>query len=564
MAQGTQTFGKYQILERVATGGTAEVYKARLGGLGGFERIVAIKRVLPHLSHNPEYVRSLVDEAKVAGLLSHANIVQILDLGQVDGLWFIAMEYVHGRDLGTLLARARKNGLKLPIPQATFVTIELLKALEYAHSRQVLRDGVAVPLRVVHRDVSPPNVLISFQGEVKLTDFGIAKAALSATETMAGHIKGRFDYMSSEQAGGARDLDQRSDLFSIGTLLYEMLTGSHPFRAESELATIERVRTGKRVPIMEINPDVPPALAAILDRGLAVDRNERYPSASAFREALEGFFHDMGFLATVATLAAYVRNLFPEVDPRPTAQRPDDSDILDEADDLELGPVDSGTSRLDRALASFPSLPARVASPVSAPGRPVPAVNTPLPPAPLRAFEEEAATAVRRVWTVGEQETAIRRAPPDLEAGAISLTPFAREPDQGPVRRVPVEPVRSRARSRTPAPAPVRPSIGWLGAMLAASGTVGGLVVGAMLVLLIVWAAGLRAAPPLPAPAVRVTAPAGTVVLLDGAVVGTEFDVKPDRPQVVEVRTPGQAPWRREMSLPPGAAVEILVLTTAH
>ncbi len=566
MAQGTQTFGKYQILERVATGRTAEVYKARLDGLGGFERIVAIKRVLPHLSHNAEYVRSLVDEAKVAGLLSHANIVQILDLGQADGLWYIAMEYVHGRDLGTILQRAQRKGLQLPVPQATFITIELLKALEYAHSRQVIRDGVSVPLRVVHRDISPPNVLISFQGEAKLTDFGIAKAALNAAETMAGHIKGRFDYMSAEQAGGARDLDQRSDLFSVGTLLYEMLTCTHPFRADSELATIERVRTGQRIRLTVANPDIPLALEAILDRALAVDRNQRYPNASAFREALESFFHEMGFLATVATLAAYVRNLFPEADPRPTSYRPDDGDILDDADDVDLGMADSGTSRLDRALASFPSLPARLSTPHPA-GRPLTGTNAPVPQ--HRDFEAEAATVVRKMWTSAEQqETALRRVSADILGGNVSLTPQAlTEPDIAPiiVRRPAHEsrPRRERVRAGNPAPM-VQQSVGWLGGLLVAVAALTGIFVGAVTVLLIVWAADLRAEIPLDAPAIRVTAPAGTTVLLDGAQVGTEFDIKPNRSQTIEVRAPGQPPWRRELQLPPGAVVEVLVLTASH
>ena len=159
-----QTFGKYQILERIATGGMAEIYKARLEGIGGFQRTFAIKRILPHLSANQDYIAMLVDEAKVAGLLSHANIVQILDLGQVDQIWYIAMEHVEGRDLGGVLKRARERGLVLPVPHAAFITIELLKGLEYAHQRQVMRGGRAVPLNIIHRDISPPNVLLSFQG----------------------------------------------------------------------------------------------------------------------------------------------------------------------------------------------------------------------------------------------------------------------------------------------------------------------------------------------------------------------------------------------------------------
>jgi serine/threonine protein kinase len=307
-----QTFGKYQILERIATGGMAEIYKAKLEGIGGFQRTFAIKRILPNLSQNGEYIAMLVDEAKVAGLLSHANIVQILDLGQVDGIWYIAMEYVHGRDLGAVLRRAKKKGLCLPVPHTVFIAIELLKGLEYAHQRQVMRGGRPVALNIIHRDVSPPNVLLSFQGEVKLTDFGIARASLKAMETVSGIVKGRFDYMSPEQAAGAKDLDQRSDLFSVGVVLYEMLTGHHPFRTDNEIGTIERVRTGHYLPVSQRNPEVPFTLETIVDRALQVNRDDRYPSGTAFKEALDKFFHDAGFIFTHATLASYVRGLFPE------------------------------------------------------------------------------------------------------------------------------------------------------------------------------------------------------------------------------------------------------------
>ncbi len=312
-----QTFGKYQILERIATGGMAEIYKARLEGIGGFQRTFAIKRILPNLSQNSEYIAMLVDEAKVAGLLSHANIIQILDLGQVDGIWYIAMEYVAGRDLGAVLRRARKKGLCLPVPHTVFIAIELLKGLEYAHQRQVMRGGRPVALNIIHRDVSPPNVLLSFQGEVKLTDFGIARASLKAMETVSGIVKGRFDYMSPEQAAGSKDLDQRSDLFSVGVVLYEMLTGHHPFRTDNEIGTIEKVRTGRYIPVSQRNPEVPFTLETIVDRALQVNRDDRYPSATAFKEALDKFFHDAGFIFTHATLASYVKGLFPEASARP-------------------------------------------------------------------------------------------------------------------------------------------------------------------------------------------------------------------------------------------------------
>ena len=194
-----QMFGKYQILRRIATGGMAEILQAKTESIGGFQRSFAIKRVLPHLSQNKEYVAMLVDEAKVAGLLSHANIVQILDLGQIDKVWFIAMEYVAGADLGKVLHLAKTKGLVLPVPHSIFIAMELLSGLEYAHRRRVMKDGRPVPLNIVHRDISPPNILMSFQGEVKLTDFGIASASHKALETEVGIVKGRYDYMSPEQ-----------------------------------------------------------------------------------------------------------------------------------------------------------------------------------------------------------------------------------------------------------------------------------------------------------------------------------------------------------------------------
>ena len=290
-----QMFGKYQILRRIATGGMAEILQAKTESIGGFQRSFAIKRVLPHLSQNKEYVAMLVDEAKVAGLLSHANIVQILDLGQIDKVWFIAMEYVAGADLGKVLHLAKTKGLVLPVPHSIFIAMELLSGLEYAHRRRVMKDGRPVPLNIVHRDISPPNILMSFQGEVKLTDFGIASASHKALETEVGIVKGRYDYMSPEQARGAKDLDCRSDIFSLGVVLYEMLAGQHPFRMETELGTLDRIRLGTYTPLCEANPAIPPKLGRIVGRALANERNERYATAKVLREALDEFFMKASF-----------------------------------------------------------------------------------------------------------------------------------------------------------------------------------------------------------------------------------------------------------------------------
>ncbi|MFT5583200.1 MAG: serine/threonine protein kinase [Cognaticolwellia sp.] len=309
--QPIEHFGKYQILERVAQGGMAEIYKARMEGIGGFNRLFAIKRILPNLSQNKEYIDLLVDEAKVAGLLSHANIVQILDLGEVSGQYYVAMEYVNGRDLGRVIARCNKRGITLPVPHSVFVLIEVLKGLEYAHNRQIMRGKTPMPLDIVHRDVSPSNVLLSFQGEVKLTDFGIAKARVKALETVSGVIKGKFDYLSPEQAMG-QQLDPRTDLFAAGVLLYEMLCGVHPFRQGGDLKTIAKIKTGVYTAPTIANQDVPYSLELVLNRALALDPNERYQSATEFKEALTKFFHDAGFIFSHSTLAAFLKGLFPE------------------------------------------------------------------------------------------------------------------------------------------------------------------------------------------------------------------------------------------------------------
>lgn len=310
-------FGKYRVLRRIAVGGTAEIYEARLDGIGGFQRTFAIKRILPHLSGQAEFMDMLVEEAKVAGLLSHANIVQIMDLGQEAGDCFIAMEFVRGPDLGAVLARCRDKGIALPVPHAVFVASEMLKALEYAHTRQVVRNGRLIPLDIVHRDISPANILLSLQGEVKLTDFGIAKASVNALQTVSGVIKGRFDYMSPEQSAGD-PVDARTDLFATGVVLYEMLTGRHPFRRNKEPATLDAIRAGDFKPPSAHNPDVPHALELVVQKALAVDPDDRWTDATDMKDALDRFFHEAGFIFTHTTLAAFLRGLFPQAVPRPS------------------------------------------------------------------------------------------------------------------------------------------------------------------------------------------------------------------------------------------------------
>ncbi|MEQ9081192.1 MAG: protein kinase [Sandaracinaceae bacterium] len=290
--QAPVLYGKYQLLDLLARGGMAEVFKAKSHGVEGFEKILVIKRILPELSENPQFVDMFINEAKIAVSLSHANIVQVFDLGRADERYFIAMEYVAGYDLATILARGKK--LNKPIPQelAVYVVSEVAKGLDYAHRR---RDAQLKPLHIVHRDVSPQNALISFEGEVKLTDFGIAQAAMAVEEkTDAGVLKGKYAYMSPEQARGEA-VDGRTDLFALGTVLYELLSGQNPFYVpESSYETLRKVREHDFMPLSARLPEIPKELAAIVERAMSATADERQPNAGALYEELVQFLYSSG------------------------------------------------------------------------------------------------------------------------------------------------------------------------------------------------------------------------------------------------------------------------------
>ncbi|RME51940.1 MAG: PEGA domain-containing protein [Deltaproteobacteria bacterium] len=304
-----QLFGKYILIDKVAVGGMAEIYKAKALGLGGFEKTLAIKKILPHFAENDEFVTMFIDEAKIAGQLNHANIVQIFDLGEINGDYFIAMEYVYGRDLRASLRMAEKKGKPFSIEQAVYIIIETLKALDFAHRK---KDSKNRDLNIIHRDISPQNILISFEGEVKLTDFGIAKATSKASQTQAGVLKGKFAYMSPEQASGKR-LDQRSDLFSVGILLYELLTGTRLFLAKTDFATLELVREAKVERPSKFNRKIPNALDRIVLKALKKKPEQRYQHALDFQEDLTRFLYSSStFSLDKLNLAAYMQDLFAE------------------------------------------------------------------------------------------------------------------------------------------------------------------------------------------------------------------------------------------------------------
>ncbi|HUH04875.1 MAG TPA: serine/threonine-protein kinase, partial [Kofleriaceae bacterium] len=296
------TIGRYEIIERLAVGGMAELFKARSRGVHGFERRLVIKKILPKLAADDEFVRMFIDEARITAQLHHAKIVQVLELGFDGDELFIAMEYVDGIDVLDLLKRCKKRDLPLPRAMAVHIAGEVLEALAYAHEAT---DEGGKPLHIIHRDVSPGNVLISRAGDVKLTDFGIARASERQQETQAGTLKGKYNYMSPELIA-QRPLDCRSDLFSVGVMLAEMLIGTRLFSAASDLDLLLQVRDAKLDRLDQYGAGIPANLRAILDHALTVRPDDRYGSAAEFREQLADWSFASGQRVGARELAAFV------------------------------------------------------------------------------------------------------------------------------------------------------------------------------------------------------------------------------------------------------------------
>lgn len=299
-------FGRYLLLKRIARGGMAEIYRAAAYGEEGFAKRVAIKRMLPKLTKDPEFVDMFIAEAKLAAGLNHANIVQIHDFGCIDDRLYHAMEYVHGMNISELVIEMRKHGQPVPVGPACFIVCEAAYGLEHAHNH---RDRQGRPLSIIHRDVSPSNIIVSFDGQVKIADFGIAKASWVRRETRTGVIKGKFKYMSPEQARGKR-LDQRTDLFSLGVCLFKMLTLRDVYNGKSEQTLLMQAREGKIETVRKHNPVVSEKLEAILAKVMHPDREQRYPDATSFRDALENFLFANKLQMFPSSLARYMRDGF--------------------------------------------------------------------------------------------------------------------------------------------------------------------------------------------------------------------------------------------------------------
>ena len=299
-------FGNYYLFERINVGGMAEVFKGASYGVEGFERLFAVKRVLPNISEDQEFIEMFIDEAKIAVQLNHANIGQIFELGNAEDSYFIAMEFVQGKDLRAIFDRARRIGVQLPLPMVCHIIKDVCEALEYAHNKKNDRQEA---MGLVHRDVSPQNVLVSYDGEVKLIDFGIAKAAGKASRTQAGILKGKFGYMSPEQVRG-KPIDHRSDLFALGVVLFEMLTLERCFLGESDFSTLEKVRNVDIRRPSTLNRDIPPELENIVLRALARSPDDRFQTAAEFQDALQKYLYQSGAFYARKDLASFMRDTF--------------------------------------------------------------------------------------------------------------------------------------------------------------------------------------------------------------------------------------------------------------
>jgi serine/threonine protein kinase len=304
--RGTTRLGSYEILRKLTRGGMAEIFLARTSGPSGFEKLVVLKKILAKYAGKPRYVQLFLDEARLAASLDHPNIAQVYDIGMVDGSYFFAMEYLHGQDVRSILHRAWRIGARFPIEHAVQIARNVASALHFAHDK---RRGDGTLLGLVHRDVSPSNIIVTYDGATKLLDFGVAKTAASTVKTRTGALKGKIAYMSPEQARGA-PVDRRSDIFSLGIVLWEMVTTQRLYRAENDLATLQMIINQAPRPPSQVCPDCPPELERIVLRALAPGATQRYATAEQVVNELDEFAREHRLKQSPNALAAGLGELF--------------------------------------------------------------------------------------------------------------------------------------------------------------------------------------------------------------------------------------------------------------
>ncbi|MDD9937729.1 MAG: serine/threonine-protein kinase, partial [Myxococcales bacterium] len=376
-------FGKYMLLDRLSSGATASVYRANVRGEAGFERVVAIKRILPHMAGDPAFVKTFVTEAKTTARLTHANICPIYELGKVGESLYMAVEYVAGKDLGRIRRALEKKGQIMPAVTAAWIAARLCDALDYAHN---LKNMAGERIGIVHRDLSPTNIVLSYEGQVKLIDFGLAKAVGKSQQTNVDALKKKLSYMSPEMVKG-RAPDARSDIFGVGICLYEMLTGRKLFAGENDIDTLKQVGLATVPPPSAVMDDAPEDLELILMRALEREPDDRWQDAAEMGEALNGFLQKTAPTFGINQLSAWMYELFgDEIEGEQSSFR----HLINASNDPEVvkarraffsspdGAAARARAEVERRLSSGPPRDVVVGQPVQLKPAPVPADIKPI------------------------------------------------------------------------------------------------------------------------------------------------------------------------------------------
>jgi serine/threonine-protein kinase len=393
----------------------ARIYIARSTGIGSFERHVVLKLILPERAQDETSVQMFLDEARLAASLNHQNVAQVFEVGREAGIHYLAMEYVHGQDLRALLARAGSAGTRVPLELALTIVAGAAAGLEHAHER---RNSDGTPMGIVHRDVSPSNIMIGYDGAVKLLDFGIAKATSRSIETQSGVIKGKFAYMAPEQCRG-RDVDRRSDVFSLGIILYEVTTQHRCFRADSDFDTMHRIVTGDIMRPSRLIQGYPQALEAIVMKALATDAAQRYQSAAQLLEALEAYATTTRMSMSTMTLGRFMRDMFGDV-PEPWLVTGRFQQVVD-AREQTISNTNASGDHLQPPRAPSPSSPVSPSHPALQWPRSPSSSAAPLPPPP-RPPSSPPAPALRRPSSPSSASSpALRPPPPPPSASSPAL-----------------------------------------------------------------------------------------------------------------------------------------------
>ncbi|KFE69356.1 hypothetical protein DB31_6331 [Hyalangium minutum] len=422
-------FGNYVLLRKLAEGGMAEIFLAKQLGAEGFERDVVIKCMLDHFTQSRDFVSMFLDEARLAARLHHPNIVQISDLGVADNRYYICMEYLAGEDLDAVITASHARGEGVPIAIAARIILSALEGLEFAHSYQ----EQGQPLGLVHRDISPSNIFVTFQGMVKVLDFGIAKASSRMTQTQPGLLKGKWGYMSPEQARGEQ-IDARSDLFSLGVTFYELLTVRRVFEKDNEIGVLLALMAQPIPPPSERRPDVPPALDRIVMKALERRPEDRYASAAEMRADLEEFLRVTPSVPGTSQLAHYMQNLFGASHVEQKTKVPSLTElaaILPSAEPEVRRPLQTDLVGLEKTLIrpSDPHGIPVVTAPVSAPALVSP--PAPVSTAPARSTGLSAAVgafAAVLLLALGGGAAWYLRSRPEAPAPGIVTTPPVAQP----------------------------------------------------------------------------------------------------------------------------------------